>query len=103
MANKFIPIALSLKNRPCLIVGGGGVALRKINILLEYECDITVIAPETVERIEYFASKGLIKYIRREYQSSEASSYGIVISASNDKALNRQVSEDCKNAGGSWK
>ena len=99
MANKFLPIALSLKNRPCLVVGGGGVALRKINILLEYECDITVISPEAVERIEYFASKGLIKYIKREYDSPDSSSYGIVISASDDKALNRQVSEDCKKAG----
>jgi len=99
MTNKFLPITLSLKNRPCLVVGGGGVALRKINILLEYECNITVIAPKAVERIEYFAGKGLIKYMKREYKSPEASTYGIVISASNDKALNRQVSEDCKNAG----
>ena len=99
MANKFLPITLSLKNRPVLIVGGGGVALRKIDILLEYECDITVIAPEAVEKIEYFAGKDRLKLIKKEYESPEAASYGLVISASNNQALNRQVSEDCKNAG----
>ena len=99
MANNFLPISLSLKNRPCLIVGGGGVALRKLNTLLEYNCQTTVIASEPVERIEYFAEKGLVKLEKREYRSPEASEYGLVISASNDKALNRQVSEDCKAAG----
>jgi siroheme synthase-like protein len=99
MANKFLPISISLKNRPCLIIGGGGVALRKLNTLLDYDCDITVIAPEPFERIEYFAGKGLIKLEKRGYKSPEAKNYGLVISASNDKALNRQVYEDCKAAG----
>ena len=51
---------MSLKARRCLIVGGGRVALRKIDTLLNYETDITVIAPEADERIEYYASKNLL-------------------------------------------
>ncbi|MCD6162483.1 MAG: bifunctional precorrin-2 dehydrogenase/sirohydrochlorin ferrochelatase [candidate division Zixibacteria bacterium] len=99
MANEFLPITISLKNRPCLVVGGGAVALRKINTLLDYECDITVIAPEPVEKIGYYASKKSLKLEKRKYDSPEASAYGLVISASDDKELNKQVSEDCKNAG----
>ena len=99
MANVFLPITISLKDRPCLVVGGGAVALRKINTLLDYESDITVIAPEPVEKIEYYADKKSLKLEKREYDSPEASKYGLVISASDDKALNEQVSEDCKSAG----
>lgn len=99
MANKYMPINISLENRRCLVVGGGDVALRKVETLLEYESDITVIAPEPNDKIEYFAKKGELKLEKREYRSPEASDYGIVISASNKKDVNVQVSEDCRHAG----
>lgn len=93
-----MPIALSLTGRPCLVVGGGTVALRKLETLFHYECDITVIAPEPLDRIEYFASKKAIKLEKREYCPGEAESYRIVISASDNKNVNKQVYEDCKAA-----
>jgi len=99
MANKYLPINISLENRRCLVVGGGDVALRKVETLLEYKSDITVIAPEPNDKIGYFAKKGELKLEKREYRSPEASEYGIVISASNKKDVNAQVSEDCRNSG----
>ena len=99
MANKYMPINISLENRRCLIVGGGDVALRKVETLLEYKSDITVIAPEPNDKIEYFAKKGELKLEKREYRSPEASDFGIVISASNKKDINARVSEDCRKAG----
>jgi siroheme synthase-like protein len=99
MINKYMPINISLENRRCLVVGGGDVALRKVETLLEYESDITVIAPEPNDKIGYFAKKGELKLEKREYRSPEASEYGIVISASDNKDVNIQVSNDCRNAG----
>jgi uroporphyrin-III C-methyltransferase/precorrin-2 dehydrogenase/sirohydrochlorin ferrochelatase len=99
MTNKYMPINISLENRRCLVIGGGDVALRKVETLLEYESDITVIAPEPNDKIEYFAKKGELKLEKREYRSPEASDYGIVISASNQKDVNARVSEDCRKAG----
>jgi len=99
MANTYLPISLSMKNRRCLIVGGGRVALRKVENLLNYEADITVIAPEVEERIGYFASKDLLKLEKREYESPEASEYNLVISASNDDELNKLVYDDCQASG----
>lgn len=99
MANKYMPINISLEKRPCLIVGGGDVALRKIETLLDYQSDITVVAPKPVGKIEFFAEKGKLKLEKREYISGEASKYGIVISASDDKNVNQQVSQDCGEAG----
>ena len=99
MPNKYLPITISLENRPCLIVGGGAVALRKINTLLDYKCDITVIAPAPIEKIAYYADKQKLKLERRGYNSPEAENFGLVIAASDDHALNRQVSVDCRKAG----
>jgi siroheme synthase-like protein len=99
MANKYLPINVSVKNKPCLIVGGGNVALRKIETLLDYDVELTVVAPEPHDKIEYFADKVLLKLEKREYKSPEAGAYGIVISASDNPDVNKQVHDDAQGAG----
>lgn len=99
MANKYLPISVSLQNRPCLVVGGGTVALRKVDTLLDYECDVTVIATEPHDKLEYYAQKNSIKLEKRAYKSPEAAAFGMVISATDDHGLNEQVYNDCIGAG----
>jgi siroheme synthase-like protein len=99
MVNRYMPINLSLKGRSCLVVGGGEVALRKIETLMDYECGLTIIAPKPAEKIKYYAEKGKLKLERREYHSPEAGSYGLVISASDCEEVNKEVHDDCRNAG----
>lgn len=99
MAHKYFPINLSIRNRRALVVGGGTVALRKVDTLLDYDADVTVIAPEPNDKIEYYASKNKITLHQRAYQSPEAAGYGLVISASDDSAVNHEVYDDCDSAG----
>jgi siroheme synthase-like protein len=96
MSNIFIPICLSLKNRNCLIVGGGNVALRKIDTLLNYQCYITVIAENSHDTISYYAKKNLLNLKTRSYKSPEASEYEIVISTLDNREINQLVHSDCK-------
>jgi len=98
MASKYMPINLSLKNRKVLLIGAGNVALRKIETLLDYEADITVIALQPIDRIDYYGSKDIVKLEKRAYQSPEVTGYGLVISASDNKLVNSQVYEDCVKA-----
>lgn len=98
MAYKYLPINVSIRNRRILVVGGGNVALRKIETLLGYGVDITVISPETIDKIDYYGSKGKITLHKRQYQSPEASEYGLVVSASDDEVVNREVYDDCNEA-----
>jgi siroheme synthase-like protein len=97
--DKFMPIGLSLKGRTCLVVGGGLAALRKVESLLEYDAAITVIASKVDEKLEYHAKRGRITLEKREYQSSEAAAYGLVVSAAEDVAVNRQVHGDARETG----
>jgi siroheme synthase-like protein len=99
VASTYIPISVSLKGRRILVVGGGNVALRKIEMLLDYESDITVVAPDVVQKIQYFADRQMIKLEKRAYQPPEASRFGLVISAADDKEVNRAVHNDCAAAG----
>ena len=95
MSSKYLPINLSVKDRKVLIIGAGNVALRKIETLLDYDADITVIALQPVERIDYYGSKDIIRLEKRAYQSPEVTGYGLVISASDNELVNRQVYDDC--------
>jgi siroheme synthase-like protein len=99
MANTYLPITLSVKQRPTLVVGGGNVALRKIDTLLDYDTPITVVAPDVEKKIEFHAEHGHLTLEKRPYRPGEAGAYGLVIAASDDRELNRQVSEDCRGAG----
>jgi siroheme synthase-like protein len=94
-----MPISLSLAGRTCLVVGGGLVALRKVEGLLEYDTAITVVAPEVNDKLEYHAERGRITLEKREYRSPEAAAYGLVVAATDDATLNRRVHEDARGAG----
>jgi len=99
MAHKYMPISVSLSDRACLVVGGGPIAVRKVEGLLEYATAITVVAPEVHDKLEYHAERGRITLEKREYRSPEAADYGLVVSATDDAELNRRVHEDAKGAG----
>ncbi len=99
MPHTYLPISLSLKNRKCLVVGGGNVAVRKVETLLDYESDITVIAPEITKKLEFFAESQRIKVHLRPYESPEATHFGLVVSASDDATVNEAVYDDCQAAG----
>ncbi len=51
-------VALSLERRRCLVVGAGGVALRKILSLVDEQAFVTVVAPAAVAEVEALATKG---------------------------------------------
>jgi uroporphyrin-III C-methyltransferase/precorrin-2 dehydrogenase/sirohydrochlorin ferrochelatase len=99
MPNKYLPIGINLNNRSCLMVGGGKVALRKIETLLDYETRITVIAPDADKKICYYADRKLLELKKRDYKSPEASLFGLVISATSDNIINETVYNDCLEAG----
>jgi siroheme synthase-like protein len=99
MTHKYMPISVSLVDRACLVVGGGAIALRKVEGLLEYDTAITVVAPEAHEKLDYHAERGRITLEKREYRSPEAAAYGLVVAATDDATLNAQVHEDARGAG----
>ena len=99
MSYKYMPVSVALTDRPVLVVGGGKVALRKIEIIMEYGARVTVVAPEADDKVKYFGESGKITLHLRDYQSPEAGDYYMVIGASDDMEVNRRVSDDARAAG----
>lgn len=85
------PVTLELKGRRCLVVGGGGVALRKIQGLVEEGARVTVVAPEIVEPIAAMFESSEIELAQRPYDKDAAGEWSLVIAATNDREVNEQV------------
>lgn len=88
---KTYPVNLLLQNRKCLVVGGGKVATRKINNLLQAAADIIVVAPDVSSRIEELAVAGKILLEKRKYQEADLHDKFIVYAATDDHRLNRAI------------
>ena len=95
---KYFPFFLQLDQLPCLIVGGGSVAERKLDLLIKAKADITVISLEFSDYILDLAKTHNIRCIKKEYSNKilEENKYNFVISATNDVSLNERVAKDCK-------
>ena len=95
---KYFPFFLQLDQLPCLIVGGGSVAERKLDLLVKAKADITVISLEFSDYILDLAKTHNIRCVKKEYSNKilEENKYNFVISATNDVSLNERVAKDCK-------
>jgi len=93
------PVMLQLADQRCLVVGGGGVAFRKIQGLLAENARVTVVAPEVVTGVETLAAEGRIELTRRRYVPGEARDFVLVFAATDDRQVNRQVFQDASGAG----
>ena len=95
----YFPIFLKLKNRRCLVLGGGVVAERKIAGLLEVGAAVTVISPDVTETIARWSKGTIIELIARRYQSGDLSGYELVFAATGDADVNAAVSEEGRRLG----
>jgi precorrin-2 dehydrogenase/sirohydrochlorin ferrochelatase len=87
---KYLPVCINIKEKPCLVVGGGRVAARKVNTLLKAGARVTVIAGN------FRKSGKKIRCIRRNYRRGDAKGYFLVIAATSDPAVNRAIYTECK-------
>lgn len=95
-AEPLYPVNLSLAGRRCLVVGGGPVALSKARELLVCRAVVDVVAPEILE--DFASLDGVICH-KRPYETGEVNGYRLVITATSDPAVNRQVFVEGEAAG----
>jgi len=93
---KYYPVNLNINKRRCLVVGGGKVATRKVKTLLACGAKVTVVSPEVCAAIGDMAASGRITLVRRGYVSSDLKGCFMVIGATSDMPLNRQISADAE-------
>ena len=95
----FFPIFLNLKDRRCLVVGGGEVAARKAGSLRDAGARVVVVAPEAGAGVRQMADEGELEWRRDPYQESDLDGCALVIAATDDTEVNRAVSAACERRG----
>ncbi|MBI3771557.1 MAG: uroporphyrinogen-III C-methyltransferase [Gammaproteobacteria bacterium] len=89
---QYLPIFVDLKQKSCLVIGGGEVAARKVQMLLRAQAQVTVVAPHLCPILQSFANEGSIVHIAGTYQESQLEHATLVIAATDDEAVNHEVS-----------
>ena len=95
----YYPILLDLHGKKAIVVGGGQIAQRKIETLLEYGADVQVIARELSPALKDHVEAGRITWIGIEYDERDLSGAVLIIAATDSAVLNRRVSEEAKGQG----
>lgn len=86
----YLPIFLKLKNRPCLVVGGGDVGKRKASMLLEAGANVRIVAPQIDPEL---AGQQGVELVYSAFAAHHLDEMVMVIAATNDRSVNMQISE----------
>jgi len=93
---KYYPVYLELRDRPCLVIGGGTVAERKTLALLEAGANVTIISPALTAKLHEFSDSGKITYVQKQYEESDVSGQFLVIAATPSVEVNTLVAHACR-------
>ncbi len=90
----YYPIFLNIKDKPCVVVGGGEVAERKVRSLVEQGAQVKVISQSLTRGLESLVQQGAVKVMLREYRPGDIRYALITIAATDDIQVNRMVARD---------
>ncbi len=93
---RYYPINLDIQNRNCLVVGGGSVGTRKVTTLIKCGAKVTVVSPVISERLMELRKSAPLKLKARQYRSADLEGMFLVIGATDNEPLNRQISADAE-------
>ncbi len=99
VARPILPVGLLVAGRPCLVVGGGQIAARKVGHLLDAEANVTVVSSTVTDALQALARSGKIRVTKRAFAASDVQGKHLVFATTDSEAVNRCVIESCRKRG----
>jgi precorrin-2 dehydrogenase/sirohydrochlorin ferrochelatase len=93
---RYYPVYLDIKGKKCVVVGGGDVAERKVERLLQYEAAVSVVGKDLTPQLIQLKKEGMICHIAEDYRSDHINGALLVIGATDDDRVNAEVSRDSR-------
>ena len=87
-----LPVFINLRHKPCLVVGGGDIALRKVSLLLKAQAKIKCISPEFCSGLIELSRENSLDLIEKCFESTDIVNQSVIIAATNDDKTNALVS-----------
>ncbi|MDG1462044.1 MAG: siroheme synthase CysG [Gammaproteobacteria bacterium] len=92
----YLPLFADIRHQPCLVVGGGSVARRKVELLLRADALVTVNAPEIDSELAALAECSKLTWVAETFNHNLLNQQLLVIAATNDAQLNGEIAALCK-------
>lgn len=97
---EYYPVMLKIKDKTCVLIGGGKVAARKLEGLLHCNARVRIISPQIDCAIEKLIdNNNCIEWVNRNYTSGDLDGGDFVICATNRRDVNEQVYTDARKVG----
>ena len=93
-----LPIFINVRQNPCLVIGGGDIALRKINLLIKAQAKVDCLSPLFCEGINNLSQNGDVNLIQKRFESDDIKDYAIIIASTDDSSVNALISKSAKEA-----
>lgn len=91
------PLFVSLRDRVCLVVGGGAVGERKVRKLLEYGARVRLVAKDLTPWLQDAADGETLLYLGPDYAEDHMEGVDLVFAATSDEILNEHIAEHARN------
>lgn len=96
---RYYPLFVNITEKQCLVVGGGEVARRKIEALLEVGARVRVVSPQCCKALLSLEERGSIEIEHRPYQSNDLIGAILVFAATNNREVNAEIARDARQHG----
>lgn len=88
---RFLPLALDVRGKACLVVGGGSVGTRKATTLANAGADVTVVSPDVTPELAELIDAGRVRWLRDAFHVEHMFDTWLAVAATNHDALNAAV------------
>jgi precorrin-2 dehydrogenase/sirohydrochlorin ferrochelatase len=96
---RYYPVFLDIAGKPVVVIGGGEVALRKVEVLLNAGAEVTLVSPSLHPGLEPLVAAGKVNHIARPYQPGDVEGYALAFVGTDDRSANEAVAREGKERG----
>src|SRR3970282_2296368 len=96
---RYSPVFLDIAGKPVVVIGGGEVALRKVEVLLDAGAEVTLVSPALHPGLEPHRAAGKPRHIARPSRPGDVDGYPLVIVGTDDRSANEAVAREGKERG----
>lgn len=96
---RYYPVFLRVEGRPCLVIGGGEIAERKVASLLAAGASVTVVSPTLTAALRASIEAGQVTHHHRPYRSGDLDGFFLAYAATNDDSLHAEIAVEAHATG----
>jgi len=94
-----LPASLLVAGKPCLVVGGGKIAARKVGHLLDAEAGVTVVSPQVTAELQEWVEQDRVRHHARDFADADVEGQSLVFAVTDNTEVNRRIIECCRRQG----